>query len=261
MTPNRKLLAGAAFSLALAGGGVAGALLGTPNLSLAQTGSTQTAAVAESGGGPGGEHRGERLSAAADALGMTVEELRTELQAGQSIAQVATEQGVDVQTVIDALVADATERLEEIQASLPERMTELVNRTGWGEHDGPRGGRHGARRVALATAAEAIGISVDDLRTALQDGSTIAEVATANDVEVQTVVDALVAEATERIDAAVADGRLDADRAEEIKAELPDRITARVNGDDPGPGDGPHGPGPFGDGPPDAPADRTDGTD
>ena len=252
MTPNRKLLAGAAFSLALAGGGVAGALLGTPDLSLAQAGSTQSAAPAEEGGGPRGEHRGEGLSTAADALGMTVEELRTELRAGKSIAQVAADKGVDVQIVIDALVADATERLEALQASLPERMTELVNRTGWGEHDGPRGGHRGPRRIALDTAAEAIGISAADLRTALQDGSTIAEVATANGVEVQTVVDALVAEATARIDAAVEDGRLDEERAAEIKAELPDRITARVNGEDPGPGDGPMGDGPMGDGPADS---------
>ena len=36
MPTNRKLLGAAAFSLALAGGGVAGALLGTPSLSGAQ---------------------------------------------------------------------------------------------------------------------------------------------------------------------------------------------------------------------------------
>lgn len=247
MTPNRKLLAGAAFSLALAGGGVAGALLGTPGLSLAQAGSSDSAVVVHGDGdGPLG-HRGEGLRTAAEALGMTVDELRTELEAGKSIAQVAEDQDVDVQTVIDALVADATERLEELQASLPERMTELVNRTGWGEHDGPRGGHHGPRHLALDTAAEAIGVSVADLRAALQDGATIAEVAAANDVEVQAVVDALVAEATSRIDAAVADGRLDADRAAEIKAELPDRIAARVNGEHPEPGDSP-----LGDGPPDS---------
>jgi uncharacterized protein YidB (DUF937 family) len=255
MTPNRKLLAGAAFSLALAGGGVAGAVFGTPNLSLAQDGSSSTTAPADAAplGGPRGEHRGEGLAAAADALGMTAAELRTELQGGKSIAQVAADKGVDVQTVVDALVADATKRLDEMKASLPERMTELVNRTGWGEHDGPGGHHHGARRIALDTAAKAIGISAADLRTALEGGSTVAEVATAHGVEVQTVVNALVAEATTRIDAAVADGRLDADRAAQIKAELPDRITARVNGEDPGPGDGP-----FGEGPPDAPADSTD---
>jgi hypothetical protein len=45
------------------------------------------------------------------------------------------------------------------------------------------------------------------------------------------VIDALVADATARLDEAVADGRLDADRAEEIKADLVERITAKVNGE------------------------------
>ena len=50
--------------------------------------------------------------------------------------------------------------------------------------------------------------------------------------------EAMVAESTARIDAAVADGTLDADRAEEVKAELVEHITARVNGERPfrGPG-------------------------
>ena len=40
MPMNRKLLGAAAFSLALAGGGAAGAILGTPNLTLAQDSDT-----------------------------------------------------------------------------------------------------------------------------------------------------------------------------------------------------------------------------
>ena len=40
----------------------------------------------------------------------------------------------------------------------------------------------------------------DELRDALRDGTTLAELATQNGVEPQAVIDALVAEATERID-------------------------------------------------------------
>lgn len=232
MSPNRKLIGAAAFSLALAGGGVAGAVLGTPTLSGAQDetdGSTTTTADA-----PRFDRRGEGLTAAAEALGISEDDLRAALADGKSIAQVAEEQGVDVQTVVDALVADATARLDELEASLPERMADLVNRTGWGDQ-GP-GGHPFARMLGLETAADAIGITTAELRTALQDGSTIAEVAAANDVDVQTVIDALVAEATTRIDAAVAAGRLDADRADTLKANLEQRITDRVNGEDVGPG-------------------------
>jgi hypothetical protein len=238
MPTNRKFLGAAAFSLALAGGGVAGALLGTPSLSGAQDGTEDTTTddtTASDGAGPGRfEHRGEGLAVAAEAIGITEDELRTALADGQSIAQVAEAEGVDVQTVIDALVANGTERLEEAIAELPERMTELVNREGLPDRRGPGGpgGFHG-RGPGLDAVADAIGITEDELRTALQDGSTIAEVAAANDVDVQTVIDALVADATAHIDEEVAEGDLTEEEAAERKANLVERITARVNGERP----------------------------
>lgn len=253
MQINRKLAGAAAFAFALAGGGVAGAVLSTPDGSTASTPAASTAtAGAPADLGPGGHGR-ELLATAADALGMSEADLRTALESGQSIAQVAETQGVDVQAVVDALVANATERLNELEASLPDRMTELVNREGWG--DGPDGGGPGHHpfAVGLDVAADTIGISEADLVTALRSGDTIAEVAQANGVEPQAVIDALVAKATERIDAAVAAGDLDATRAEELKSDLTDRITQRVNeggplGDGPMGGPGHHRGGPFTDG-------------
>lgn len=243
MNKNRKILGAAAFSLALAGGGVAGAMLGTPSLSIAQTSSsTQTTTdptapdAAEAGGGLGRfEARGEGLAAAAKTLGMTEADLKAALQSGQSIAEVAADKNVDVQTVIDALVADAKSRLADIEAALPDRMTQLVNRKGWGDH-GPRA----MIKEGLDKAAAAIGITTDALTTELKAGKTIADVAGERNVAVQTVIDALVADATARIDQAVTDGKLDAARAETMKANLVERVTARVNGEGPGP-DGPGG--------------------
>ncbi|MCX6540262.1 MAG: hypothetical protein NTX77_01500 [Actinobacteria bacterium] len=69
----------------------------------------------EGKGGPGmGRGRGAGLEAAATALGITADELRTELQGGKSIADVATAKGVNVQTVIDALVAQAKTRITDM---------------------------------------------------------------------------------------------------------------------------------------------------
>ncbi|MEI7619543.1 MAG: hypothetical protein WCK14_13080 [Actinomycetota bacterium] len=66
-------------------------------------------------GGPGmGRGRGAGLEAAATALGITADELRTELQSGKTIADVATAKGVNVQTVIDALVAEAKTRITDM---------------------------------------------------------------------------------------------------------------------------------------------------
>ena len=105
---------------------------------------------------------------------------------------------------------------------------------GGGPCRGPRGGKH------LEVAAQAIGIEVDALREALRSGQTMAEVAQANGVEVQVVVDAIVADISARIDEGVANGRLTQEEADEKKAELPERVTARVNGERPeGAPDGP----------------------
>jgi hypothetical protein len=67
--------------------------------------------------GPGGRHRGPGLEAAAKALGVSADELRTSLLTGKSIAEVATSNNVDVNVVIDAMVNDLTSHLaDEVKA-------------------------------------------------------------------------------------------------------------------------------------------------
>src|SRR5690606_19602144 len=54
---------------------------------------------------------------------------------------------------------------------------------------------------AIDTIADAIGIDRDDVVDAVRDGSTIAEIAAANGVEPQAVIDAIVAEIEQRVTA------------------------------------------------------------
>ena len=125
-----------------------------------------------------------------------------------------------------------------------------------GEDCGP-GGRFPGLRGGFEAAAEAIGIEPSALRDALQDGQTIAEVAEANGVDPADVIAAMVADAQERIAAAVTEGRITQEEADERLADLEQRMTDIVNGD----AEFPHGPGgPGGHRPrgerPDAPADN-----
>ena len=59
------------------------------------------------GHGPDGGHGlgKAELEAAAKALGMTTDELTTALQSGKPLEQLATDKGVDIQTVKDAIKA------------------------------------------------------------------------------------------------------------------------------------------------------------
>jgi len=77
--------------------------------------------------------------------------------------------------------------------------------------------------------SDTIGIDRETLRQELRSGKTIAEIATDHGVQPQAVIDALVAAANKRLDAAVANGRITAERAAKIKERLPDRIARIVN--------------------------------
>jgi predicted trehalose synthase len=105
-------------------------------------------------------------------------------------------------------------------------------RGGPGGPGGP-GGHGGGRGLggppALDAAAEALGLTTDELRTALaEEGTSLADVAEAEGVEVQALVDALAAAASAHLDEEVAEGDLTQERADEIQAQLPERIAEAV---------------------------------
>ena len=100
-------------------------------------------------------------------------------------------------------------------------------RSGDGECEGWEGhGKFGARFSVLA---ELVGTDVDSLKAALGEGQTLAEIAEGNGVEAQTVIDALVEKANERIGAAVEAGKLTEEEAETKKSEAATRIEDFVN--------------------------------
>lgn len=111
------------------------------------------------GDGPGGRGMGmggEGLTAVAEALGLTEAELQTALQGGQTLAEIAAAEGVEVQTVIDTLVTAAGAHLaehvtagdltqEEADAKLAELTTRITDAVNNGGPLGGRGGEMGGR--------------------------------------------------------------------------------------------------------------------
>ena len=85
------------------------------------------------------------------------------------------------------------------------------------------------RRGAVKVAADTLGVSRQDLRTALKGGQTISEYATSQGKDPQTVVDALTTAANTKLDQLVAAGRFSPDLAASIKNKLPARIDTLMN--------------------------------
>jgi hypothetical protein len=95
--------------------------------------------------------------------------------------------------------------------------------------DGKRGGRHGFGGGSEII-QDATGLTREEIRTAVQDGSTIADLITANGGDVDSVIAELVAEATTHINERVAEGNITQEQADERLAELESNTTARLNG-------------------------------
>jgi hypothetical protein len=169
-----------------------------------------------------------------------------------AVAQEAEVTGEDTRPGLSDAIQEALSQLvtdNVITQAQADAVTDALveNLPARGAHRGFRAGVH------METVATIIGIDVADLVDALREGSTIAEVASANGSSAAAVVDALVAEANEHIDEAVADGRIAAEDAADIKANAAERIEDMVNGEfEPrGRGFGPGGgrdSGPFGGG-------------
>ena len=189
---------------------------------------------------------GDDLDAAAAYLGSTTDALLAQLRAGKTPAQVAdATSGKSKAGLIAALVthekqelADAVKagRLTQAQsdtiaASLTQRFTDFVNGVRPAMGPGGRGPGHD-HGDGIQVAATYLGISLDSLRTQLQAGKTLAQIANATSGKSASgLIDALVADATTRFGA-------------NAPADLRARITDMVNGTMPPMGMGHRGDGP-----------------
>jgi hypothetical protein len=110
--------------------------------------------------------------------------------------------------------------------------------------EGGPGMGHRGRGPGLDAAATALGMTDEELRAAVQDGQSLAEVAQGRGIDPQVVIDAMVAELQAHLAEEVASGAHTQEEADAKLAGATERITAMVNGELPagGPG-GMHGPG------------------
>lgn len=245
---RRTLATTAGIVAVVAGGSVAGLAVATGEDATGAA-STQNTVLVQNGAqnlDEGTRHgaRGQALEAAAEIVGVETDELRTMLRGGQTLAEIAAANGVSQEQLVSALTDSANERLDEAvadgrltqaeadekRASLTERIQERVTSDSPPQR-GERGPRGGA---SLETAARVIGESETSIRADLRSGQSLAQIAGDAGVESGAVVDAIVADKTERIEQRVRDGLLTQERADEKLANLDERVEARVNGERPG---------------------------
>lgn len=178
------------------------------------------------------------LPVAAAYLGLTPVALRGELRSGKSLAQVATAKSKSVDGLESALLNALRSKVEAAKAAgkldvtradrllqrAPQLVERIVNSTP--RAHAPRA-RH-ARGGLLKAAASYLGLTHAQLATELRSGKSLAQVATAKSKSVDGLKQALLAALKQKVDAAVAAGRLPAARAQRLLERAPAHIERLV---------------------------------
>jgi hypothetical protein len=146
-------------------------------------------------------------------------------------SEAVTKRVESIRDALQGLVDDKT--LTDAQA---DRVADTL-----ADSDALRGG-HGGKflggGMGMDAAASALGMSAEDVRSALMDGTTIAQLAERQGKNVDDVVAAMVKGATTRLDEAVEAGRITQAQADEMKGSLEERIRDFVQNGKPAGGRG-----------------------
>jgi len=180
-----------------------------------------------------------RLTAeTAEVLGITAADLRQQTESGSTLAEIAAANGSSGEQLVGAVTEHIAAHLA-VQVTAgnldQRRAAEIVARTSetlgnlvdvehpFGTLLQERRNR-ALRRAALWGAADALGMSVEEVRTTLEDGISLAEMADAQGVAEDDLIDALLTPVVERIEQALDRGRLTAEAA----AEALEKATRRA---------------------------------
>jgi sugar-specific transcriptional regulator TrmB len=151
---------------------------------------------------PGGARTGAFAEALAKRLGISVEELH------------ANRQGA-LDDVLNEAVADGritSEQADKIREH-PRRAGAALGRQ-----------LHKAAMGVFAAAAEALDMTKEELRTELKSGKSLADIATARGVSVETLKKDITTAVDAKLDEAVANDKLTQERADKIAAGLAERL-------------------------------------
>ena len=147
----------------------------------------------------------------AEKLGISPEELTAAIQETQL-------------ELVDERVA-AGDLTEEEAARIRERIESGEGPFFGGGH----GPRHGRGMQVVQQVAEFLGLTPEVVREAKQDGQSLAQIAEANGVSSDELAAFILSQVEERVADALAEGKIDQARADELLQNAPERIDRLIN--------------------------------
>lgn len=151
----------------------------------------------------------------ADLTGLDISDVVDRRADGESFAVIAESEGVETDDVKDAAVAG-------FEAQLDERMSSTDPMVRGERPGGMMGGSRGESPESVL--ADLSGLELDEIRDMRTDGESLAEIAADLGVDIDSVIDTVIAAAEEGMQTMVDNGRMDADqvadRLENLRTQL-----------------------------------------
>jgi len=190
------------------------------------------------------------LNAISSETGLAPREVIQQVMQGSTLADVIATHGGDTQVIIDAVITPVTERLDNavanggltqdradeilanVQAAIERALNGELNLRERGQFDfGSGQARRQGERVLADAVSDATGLTGREILVQLREGTTLAELVDTSGGDIDAVMAAASATLNERIDQALANGRITAEQADNLRANIDSGLTELMNGD------------------------------
>ncbi|CAA7602145.1 Hypothetical protein DEACI_2817 [Acididesulfobacillus acetoxydans] len=254
--PRFALVGVLTLAVTVAAAGVAAASTGVPNLPGQNAASVSPPVVHA---GPQKSQHFKRdcpfvLGAVAGILGVQPQELKTELQGGKSLKDVAAAKGMDSATLAGKLQAAWAEKIdsavksgrleaqkaEATKAKLSARIESVISKPweckGTGSSQAQRTPFSAARHAGMFRGMRdqvqsLLGLDSVQLKAALEGGKSLAQLAQEKGIAQKTLESKIRETLSANLDQAVRDGKLSPEAAAQVKADLPQWVKMMVTGE------------------------------
>jgi len=175
-----------------------------------------------------------------DLLKLDDESFKTEMKAGKSLLTIAQEHNVSEQELTTFMTQQMTERINEdvkagriqenqatqMKANMENHVVDIINGRAPMQGHGPMGHRlfHNEKLLSLLNMDE------ETLKTEMKSGKSLLSIAEEHGVSEQSLKDLMLEDMAQHVDQDVKEGRIPADKANEIKATMENRVSDMING-------------------------------
>ncbi|MBC9785171.1 DUF2680 domain-containing protein [Heliobacterium chlorum] len=187
-------------------------------------------------GGPFEKH----LEDLATIFSMDKDALKTELQSGKTMLEIAQAKGISKDDLIAKMVTDAENRIDkavkdgkvtsdkatQMKANLKDRITAAVERKA---DPSKANGKRGMIGNHFQKVTEILNMQPNELKDEMKAGKSLAEIAQSQGIAPEDLKAKMIEAAKQNIDSLVQQGKMTQEKADQVKQGLEKRIDGMIN--------------------------------